>query len=224
MSYKINKDVKICVDSKDRVGLKHIFADCLDADPTFDESKYDYEYCKQNAKWLFEEYKELTPLSQNKSDWNQKYWAEIKFDLENNFCDKRFQHMVKVAQVVYKDKIERLKKERQSKSEKQRTEIEEKKRALEEENRRIEQQQYQQIRSQKPAISASERQRIEIEEKKRALEEENRRIEQQEQQEQSYTEKKYQQSNGDSSKKAFGVVLLVIIVMAVVAIIKLVLL
>lgn len=219
MNDKINKNVKKCVDSKDKIGLIYIFVDCLDADPTFDESKDDYEYCKKNAKWLFGEYKELTPLSQNVSDWDEEYWIKLKCDLENNFCDKRFQHMIKVAQVVYKDKIERLKKERLNK-----IEIEEKKRALEEENRRIEQQQYQQIRYQKPTISASERQRIEIEEKKRALEEENRRIEQQEQQEQSYTEKKYQQSNGDSSKKAFGVVLLVIIVMAVVAIIKLVLL
>ena len=109
---RVNKDVKICVDSKDIIGLKHIFADCLDADPTFDESVNDYNYVKKNAPWLFEDYKEMTPLSNNPKDWNKEYWSKIKFDLENNFCDKRFMHMVKVAKVVYKDKIERLYNER----------------------------------------------------------------------------------------------------------------
>ena len=113
MYSKINKDVKNCIDDKDEVGLQCIFIDCLDADPTFEKSKDDYEYCKQNAKWIFEEYRELTPLSQNPSDWNEQYWSKIKFDLHKNFCDERFQHMVKVAKVVYKDKIERLKKERE---------------------------------------------------------------------------------------------------------------
>lgn len=214
---QIDENIRIFVEEHQKKKLKYIFADCLDIDPTFDKYKYDYEYCKKNAKWLFEEYKELTPLSQNKSDWNQKYWAEIKFDLENNFCDERFQHMVKVAQVVYKDKIERLKKERQSKSEKQRTEIEEKKRALEDENEKIEQQkqqQYEQFQSPKIDISASEKQRIEIEKKKRALEEENRRIEQQRQQ-QTYSQKQYKTTNGDSSKKALGVVLPIVLIVVV---------
>lgn len=107
----MHNEVKKCVEAKDIKGLRYIFVDCLDVDPTFEKYREDYEYSKRVAG-LFEEHKELTPLTDNRSSWDNQYWQKIKTDLMKNFSVKRFQHMIEVAKVVYADKIERIKKER----------------------------------------------------------------------------------------------------------------
>ena len=40
-------EVKKCADRRDIKGLRYIFVDCLDVDPTFEKYKVDYEYCKK---------------------------------------------------------------------------------------------------------------------------------------------------------------------------------
>ena len=55
----MHDEVKKCVESKDIKGLRYIFVDCLDVDPTFEKYSEDYEYSKK-VVGLFEEYKELT--------------------------------------------------------------------------------------------------------------------------------------------------------------------
>ena len=114
-------EVKKCADSQDIKGLRYIFVDCLDVDPTFEKYRADYEFCK-NIDGLFEEHSDLHGIISDKSKWNLQYWEQLKVDLMKNFSEKRFEHMVKVAKVVYADKIERLLSERGTK----RAEIEKK--------------------------------------------------------------------------------------------------
>ena len=42
----MHTEVKKCVADNDIKGLRYIFADALDVDPTFEKYKEDYAYCK----------------------------------------------------------------------------------------------------------------------------------------------------------------------------------
>ena len=103
--------VKKCMDEGDITGLRYIFLDSLDVDPTFEKYKEDYEVCR-HLDGMFEPYIELTPLSLLRSDWNMDYWVKIKFDQKKNFSEKRFGHIIEVAKVVNAEKVERLLAER----------------------------------------------------------------------------------------------------------------
>lgn len=111
----MHKEVKKCADKGDIKGLRYIFVDCLDVDPTFEKYREDYEYCK-NLNGLFESHRELTPFLMDESLCNDKYWQKLKTDLLKNFSDRRFKHMIQVARIVYSDKIERILKERKNSS------------------------------------------------------------------------------------------------------------
>lgn len=171
-------EVKKCVENHDIKGLRYIFVDCLDVDPTFEKYRADYEYCK-SMDGMFDNYQELTGLTADERNWTTQYWEQLKLDLMKNFSEKRFEHMIKVAKVVYADKIARLLCERSlsqkaeapqaasqvpvkqissdgiskpvSNAELQEKMLAEKKRKLEEENRRVEAQQ----RAQKARIAAA---------------------------------------------------------------------
>lgn len=104
-------------------GLRYIFIDSLDVDPTFEKYEQDYNYCK-GLSGFFEEYTEITALKQNPSEWNVSYWDQLKRDLVKNFSKIRFEHMLQVAKVVYSEKIERLVSERAVKKAKIETQIE----------------------------------------------------------------------------------------------------
>ena len=110
---KMHSDVKKYADSREIKRLKYIFLDSLDVDPTFKEYEEDYEYASK-VPGLIEPYEELTPLIDNQSQWNENYWITIKRDLLKNFSIKRFEHMKKVARVIYADKLERIEKEREA--------------------------------------------------------------------------------------------------------------
>lgn len=100
-------DVKKYADNRDSKSLRYIFADCLDVDPTFEKYKEEYEYCKK-AGGLFDAHLEMSGMTEDKSRWNEDYWVQLKLDLVKNFSEKRFEHMVDVAKVVYADKVARL--------------------------------------------------------------------------------------------------------------------
>lgn len=104
-------EVRKCADNRDIKGLRYIFADSLDVDPTFDKYREDYEYCK-SIDGMFDHHQELNGLVTDQSKWTMRYWEQLKIDLMKNFSKKRFEHMVNVAKVVYADKIARLMKER----------------------------------------------------------------------------------------------------------------
>lgn len=116
-------EVKKCADKNDIKGLRYIFIDSLDVDPTFEKYMQDYNYCKSLAGF-FDDYQELTRLIQTSSDWNAIYWDQLKRDLGKNFSQIRFEHMIQVAKVVYSEKIERLVSERAAKKAKIETQIE----------------------------------------------------------------------------------------------------
>lgn len=108
----MHKDVKQCADNGDIKGLRYIFVDSLDVDPTFEKYKEDFDYCK-SLSGLFIEHIELSPLIQDENQWDSVYWGKLKSDLLKNFSLERFQHMQRVAKVVYADKIKRISAERQ---------------------------------------------------------------------------------------------------------------
>lgn len=111
----MHSDVKLYADKRDMKELKYIFVDCLDVDPTFENFREDFEYCKR-IPGLLEEHMELTPVRKRESDWNIEYWNALKIDLLKNFSRERFQHMVEVAQVVHADKIRRIEEERRQRN------------------------------------------------------------------------------------------------------------
>lgn len=106
-------EIKKCADNGDIRGLRYIFDDCLDVDPTFEKYKDGWEYC-QKVNGLIEAHKELTPFDSNPSKWNEDYWVKLKSDLMKNFSSERFEHMITVAKIYYADKIKRLEAERSS--------------------------------------------------------------------------------------------------------------
>lgn len=107
----MNEEIKKCADANDIKGLRYIFVDCLDVDPTFERYKEEFVYCKSIADFLVD-YEEITPLRTNSSEWNEDYWVKLKVDLLKNFSEKRFMHMIEVARVIKSDKIKRLQEER----------------------------------------------------------------------------------------------------------------
>lgn len=103
--------VKQCVEQNDLRGLHYIFAEALEADPTFEKYQEDYEYCK-NLPGFLEAHEELHSQQNDPAAWDETYWAQLKLDQKKNFSEKRMEHMKKVASVVRKEKIERLRAER----------------------------------------------------------------------------------------------------------------
>lgn len=115
--------VKKCIDAGDIKGLRYIFLDSLDVDPTFEKYKDDYAECKK-IEGMFEPYTELTALSAIHSEWDMDYWVKLKYDQKQNFSEKRFEHMIEVAKVVNAEKVERLLAERAAKQSKIEEQIE----------------------------------------------------------------------------------------------------
>lgn len=109
--------IKECIDKHDFMGLRYIFLDSLDVDPTFETYQEDYNACK-NMPGFFEIHEELHGIIVDKSRWDIKYWEQLKIDLMKNFSRERFEHMREVAKVVYADKIVRLQKERRERQDK----------------------------------------------------------------------------------------------------------
>lgn len=107
----MDQRTKQYADNRDLKSLKYLFVDSLDVDPTFEKFEEEYDYCK-SIPGLLEPHRELTPLTENISQWTDVYWAKLKMDLIENFSDKRMTHMREVAKVLLKDKIERLQRER----------------------------------------------------------------------------------------------------------------
>lgn len=228
-------EVKKCADNHDIKGLRYIFVDSLDVDPTFDTYREDYEYCK-SIDGMFDVHREMSALSEDKSRWNLRYWEQLKLDLMKNFSEKRFTHMISVAKVVYADKITRLISERTQKNE-----------AADKASAAMPVQAADGLRSKatlhasgdgigerkapmkvEPRVMSEELQKKRIDERRRALEEENRKIEaqqraQRERIEKAQKEEREKQNAGmggdGGSKKAVGIVLaIVLLVIAVLAI------
>ena len=63
-------EVKKCADRRDIKGLRYIFVDCLDVDPTFEKYKVDYEYCKK-IPGMFDAHQELNELVENEKLWDK---------------------------------------------------------------------------------------------------------------------------------------------------------
>lgn len=106
--------VKKCIDAGDIKGLRYIFLDSLDVDPTFEKYKEDYKVCK-GIEGFFETHIELNTLVAVQTNWDMDYWVKLKYDQKQNFSERRFEHMIEVAKIVNAEKVERLLAERAAK-------------------------------------------------------------------------------------------------------------
>ena len=104
------------INTKDIKQLKYIFVDSLDVDPTFDRYKSLYNSVKQRG--LLEPHEDLTSfysdsqLEKLSEEELEKYWTKIKMDLIKNFSDERMQNMIRIAKILYKEKIQKFMKQR----------------------------------------------------------------------------------------------------------------
>lgn len=229
-------EVRKCAESNDIKGLRYIFVDCLDVDPTFEKYREDYEFCK-TIDGLFDSHQTLSGIKEQKETWTTEYWEQLKLDLMKNFSQIRFEHMVSVAKVVYADKISRLLNERSS-VQPTRVIVDPPKStvggitpaAQNEPELKIKQESTVVSVSTAPkALSKAEKQEQMIEAIKKKLEEENRRIaaEQAAQQKrreaarrESASSQRTSSAGGNGLKKALGIVLAIIVVVVVVLLIK----
>ena len=215
----MNAEVKKCADANDVKGLRYIFVDCLDVDPTFDTYREDFEYCRKLSGFL-ESYKELTPLRTKSSEWNEDYWVKLKVDLLKNFSETRFSHMIEVAKVIKADKIKRLQKERSL----PKTAVPEKKQAAaasqrlagEQQNRQsfdAEAQQRALLEAQRELELENQRTQAELERKERERAERAARL----REEEALRNRQRTGANGSSSpKKAVGIAVLAAVILLVI--------
>jgi len=208
-------EIKKCANNGDIKGLRYIFIDCLDVDPTFEKYRSAYKYCK-NIKGLFEDYQDLNGLITDQNKWNQQYWEQLKLDLTNNFSEKRFEHMIKVAKVVYANKISRLLNERSMKN----VTVEEQNVTVEEQIDGVSNKELIDV------ISSEDKKRIA--EERRKIEENNKKAEAEKRAEEKRIAAKKEElerrnnlQEFSSSKKWLGIVLIVAIIIVVLMIIVL---
>lgn len=220
-------NVKECVNNHDIKRLRYIFVDCLDVDPTFEKYKEDYESCKR-VEGLFEPYTELTPLTQDETCWDKQYWEQLKIDLLKNFSSKRFEHMVKVAKVVYADKISRLLEERKRGQQPRKPEIKNNTPyIIKTSEKTMPAKNKQNVMESEAKPKKSEIQDRQVEEKRRKLEAENRKVEFEPRKQNEKIEADERQEDvklknrkgHNASKKWMGIALLVVLVVAVILII-----
>lgn len=164
----MHEEVKKAVQTGDVKRLKYIFVDSLDVDPTFENYREDFDYCVKHN--IFENHEVLTKLQKDSSNWTFDYWKSLKKDLTKNFSKKRMEHMIEVAKVIYKEKVERLKKERNKSSN---SKIEE---PVKEEVR-LKTSNDKTTQNSSTINSIQEQERKRLEEARKKIEEENRAIE-----------------------------------------------
>ncbi|WP_073088997.1 hypothetical protein [Selenomonas ruminantium] len=83
--------------------LRYFFVDSFNIDPTFASYHDDFEYCRQHD--VFEPQRRLTPFRTDERSWDKEYWLNLKADLQDNFSEERMLHMINVAKVIYKQRI-----------------------------------------------------------------------------------------------------------------------
>lgn len=164
----MHEEVKKAVQTGDVKRLKYIFVDSLDVDPTFENYREDFDYCVKHN--IFENHEVLTKLQKEPSNWTFDYWKSLKKDLTKNFSKKRMEHMIEVAKVIYKEKVDRLKKERNKSSN---SKIEE---PVKEEVR-LKTSNDKTTQNSSTINSIQEQERKRLEEARKKIEEENRAIE-----------------------------------------------
>lgn len=221
-------EIKKCADAQDIKGLRYIFADCLDVDPTFEKYSESYEFCK-NIPGLFETHRELSGIVEDQSKWSREYWDQLKMDLMKNFSQRRFEHMIQVAKVVYADKIDRLLKERRvSESRAADTKKSEAIRSHENDttDHNVASAGSQVIKenNSETKLSEAELQEKRLEEKRKEIEENNKRVEREQAAQRARIEAKrrsaYNGTGGDfAPKKSKGIVIGIIAVVIVVLLI-----
>lgn len=210
------KEINRCIENNDMIGLRYIFLDCLDVDPTFEKYKEGYDKVK-TIDGFFEDYVEIHPLVDEKEKWNEDYWIQLKNDLRENFSEKRFMHMRKVAKVYFSDKISKLEMQRANEKIKK---VEDK--ICREEKKDSSKLTKDSSKPKEDGLSAKERQDKWIEERKEEEKEKyeakTRQIQKEEQKQKGKVDKREQPKKDKEIALVLGIAVMIII--AIIAVLK----
>ena len=99
----VHDEVKKSIAQGKGSNLRYFFVDSFNIDPTFASYHDDFEYCRQHD--VFEPQRRLTPFRTDERSWDKEYWLNLKADLQDNFSEERMLHMINVAKVIYKQRI-----------------------------------------------------------------------------------------------------------------------
>ena len=192
----MTESIKQWADAGNIKELRYVFLDALDVDPTFEKYVQDWNYCKIVPGFL-EEYREMTPLTENSQEWDEVYWGKLKSDLMKNFSEIRFIHMKKVARQIFQEKISRIESERQKQPD-----------LRSPEDRKIKQREstasYRVV--EKTGLKRQEQEK-ELEEARRKLQEEEARAEEERRRQARIREEKRKAQEENERKKGKGIVL-----------------
>ena len=218
------KELNRYIENNDMIGLRYIFLDCLDVDPTFEKYKEGYDRVK-TIEGFFEDYVEIHPLIEDQEKWNEDYWIQLKNDLRENFSEKRFMHMRKVAKVYFSDKISKLQRQRANEKIKK---VEEK--IYREQKKDSSKLTKDNSKQKEDILSAKERQEIWLKERKKEVkdkyEAQIRQIQKEDPKQKIETKKKIDKSESEQPKKDKEIALVlgiaIIIIIAIIAVLKMV--
>lgn len=218
------KELNRYIENNDMIGLRYIFLDCLDVDPTFEKYKEGYDRVK-TIEGFFEDYVEIHPLIEDQEKWNEDYWIQLKNDLRENFSEKRFMHMRKVAKIYFSDKISKLQRQRANEKIKK---VEEK--IYREQKKDSSKLTKDNSKQKEDILSAKERQEIWLKERKKEVkdkyEAQIRQIQKEDPKQKIETKKKIDKSESEQPKKDKEIALVlgiaIIIIIAIIAVLKMV--
>ena len=202
------KEIKEIVNSGDIRRLKYIFVDALDVDPTFVRYEEAYNYIK-SIPGILEPHIDLTPFSNNKTDWDEKYWVKLKMDLANNFSDMRMMHMREVAQIYLAEKVQRILAERDRNNSSYNND------GI---NEASTSNQLKEKVAENSNMPTRAEQELMLQQKRLKLVEENKLIEEQERVQEERTkkaQKEFEQESGGLSKKVLGVAIAAVVGIAI---------
>ncbi len=97
------------VQKKNLLGLRSIVVSIIEFDPAFSSGDYEYviDRLRKDVPEVFVEYKLLPneePFREDENSWNEKYFLDLTFYLQKNFCEERIVNIRKVGQKVYEQR------------------------------------------------------------------------------------------------------------------------
>lgn len=108
MSYQPDEFMKQATDNRDYAGIRNALASIIQFDPAFNthELKEALKYVEDRGIDIFEKYKKSDPnlpMNNDKSAWDQHYYATSLVYLCNDFTEERLRHVCEVSLATHKD-------------------------------------------------------------------------------------------------------------------------
>jgi len=91
------------VENKDFIGVKSAFNSYFIKSPVdkHGETVKAFDFIKSKLPEIIEEYKVYGKFIEDKTIWSEDYFSDACVDLKENFCEKRFKHVLEVGKHVF---------------------------------------------------------------------------------------------------------------------------